>query len=531
MKNPRFTDVGLITDNRAALQAKRHLIAQAEHSLDLVYFIVDDDATTARLLLDLVAAAGRGVRVRLVVDYFLTYQHADVLRSLVGIQNLEVHRYGAPDSDWLEALTEAGINRSEFIGALTEPSAERLKKSLRDNPVIPQRALMLIEELKVRTTENRWAFALNVLEALREVIPNPELIRQMQPTAIGHLAQFLGSGPRLSLGTLSRLGAMVVPISRIVRGLDQFLHRTHHKLLLADNRRFIMGGRNLADAYQRDVQPGVSGFRDTDVQACASAPGATEHAAAFDVLWEDSIDLALPDPLDLRLAQPLKSLEALAAGFDDTQAQAALASIVALPDMDGEIFNNLPSNFGDSSITAEYIRRIDAQSRQGTGVIDIVSAYVCLGSDAMGSDFLPQLYQSLFAAALAHVTVNIHTNSATTTDLKAINKAAYADLAKLIDVGVNVFELEDKQGTLHTKAAAIGDDCLIVGSYNLDPRSELYDTNNMIVLRDTSGKATRAFRQASIDSLVWERLTADRARQLAADQSKATLLSIARRLL
>ena len=150
----------------------------------------------------------------------------------------------------------------------------------------------------------------------------------------------------------------------------------------------------------------------------------------------------------------------------------------------------------------------------------------------MGSDFLHQLYQSLLEAAHAHVTVNIRTNSASTTDLKAINKAAYAELAELMDAGVNVFELDDAQRTLHTKAAAIGDEYLLIGSYNMDPRSELYDTNNMIVLRDPSGTATQAFRQASIESLKWTQLTADQARQLAAiDPSKVSLLSIPKRLL
>ena len=30
-------------------------------------------------------------------------------------------------------------------------------------------------------------------------------------------------------------------------------------------------------------------------------------------------------------------------------------------------------------------------------------------------------------------------------------------------------------------------DWLVVGSYNMDPRSEMYDTNNLIVLRETKG--------------------------------------------
>ena len=100
-------------------------------------------------------------------------------------------------------------------------------------------------------------------------------------------------------------------------------------------------------------------------------------------------------------------------------------------------------------------------------------------------------------------------------DLQPVNQAAYPKLIELIDAGVGIHELDDGQGSLHTKCAAIGESCLIVGSYNLDPRSELYDTNNLIVLHEPSGATTAAFRKARIEGLTWTRLTAEAARQLA----------------
>jgi len=52
----RFTSVRLLTDNDDAWLAKRHLIANAQRTLDLCYFIVEVDGSTARLMLDLIAA-------------------------------------------------------------------------------------------------------------------------------------------------------------------------------------------------------------------------------------------------------------------------------------------------------------------------------------------------------------------------------------------------------------------------------------------------------------------------------------------
>jgi phosphatidylserine/phosphatidylglycerophosphate/cardiolipin synthase-like enzyme len=67
-----FTQVQLLTDNDEAWQAKRELIASARETLDLAYFIVEEDASTKTLLQDLVEATRRqpAVRVRLLTDWF-----------------------------------------------------------------------------------------------------------------------------------------------------------------------------------------------------------------------------------------------------------------------------------------------------------------------------------------------------------------------------------------------------------------------------------------------------------------------------
>lgn len=522
MTTARFTDIRLITDNVEAWQAKRALIAQARRRLDLAYFIVDDDATSCALLLDLVTAAARGVKVRLLVDYFMTCRQAPALRALAGVRGIVVRRYRPPTAAWRAALQAAGINPSEFVAGLTLPDGARLKAALKGNTVFPPAMLSAIDALQMQAGENRLAFALRVLATLSDRRMVPDLASASLTSISGFASQFLASLAQPNAAGWTQLQAKLGLLPAVVQGLDEFLHRTHHKLLMADQRCFIMGGRNLADAYQRNgLPPGQSAFQDTDIQACDGLAADSEHVAGFRALWCSALSISIrqADVHDSRPALALQALQAKAGELAERPPAARPNATCRLPDMAACIVNNLPSGKGDPSITHIYVDRIKRQADRGTGVIDIVNAYVCLAGNAADSAPLLALSQSLLDAAAAGVTVNIRTNSITSTDLPAVNRVAYQHLSKLIEVGVNVFELDEGQGSLHTKAAAIGDDCLIIGSYNLDPRSELYDTNNLIVLEDKQGIATAAFRQHRVAGLAWTRLTAQRAQALAAEHA------------
>ena len=76
-----------------ALEARLQLIQRAAHSLDLQYYVVEDDATGRLLLRSLRDAAERGVRVRLLVDDLFTSQSEDMLRALADHPNVEVRLF------------------------------------------------------------------------------------------------------------------------------------------------------------------------------------------------------------------------------------------------------------------------------------------------------------------------------------------------------------------------------------------------------------------------------------------------------
>lgn len=488
-----FTGLRLLANNCQAWQAKRDLIASARLSLDLVYFIVEDDATSCRLLLDLVAAAERGVQVRLLVDHFMTWRQAPVLRALIGVDKLQIRRFRPPEQQWLDTLKGLGIDPGRFVQALTTSDAKLLVEVLRDKNVTNQEIpVPAVPQLAPQADENRLAYAFRVLATWRA-----------GPVQSAHIQGLL---------------------DQLTGGLDRYLHRTHHKLLLADQRCFIMGGRNLGDAYHCHALPKGHAFRDIELQCCADPGPANAQVAAFHMLWDRGLMQAIEpvDPLDSRPALLRTDLQTRADTLPLT-APAGLRMPSHLPNLHGQLVNNLPGENGDAAITQAYIARIRAQAALGSGVIDIVNAYVCLGGDGSDSVALGELYRCLLAAAAAGVTVNLRTNSISTTDLKPVNQAAYRRLAALIKGGVRVFELADGQGSLHAKAAAIGTSWLMVGSYNLDPRSELYDTNNLVVLKDSHGLACQALRGAMVKGLSWRRLTLQRARQLARVHQQAPM--------
>jgi phosphatidylserine/phosphatidylglycerophosphate/cardiolipin synthase-like enzyme len=511
-QRPRFTAIRLLPDNDIAWKAKRHLISHARRTLDLSYFILEVDGTTSCLMLDLIEAAQRGVQVRLMVDYFTTFLQAPALRTLGAVPNLQVRRYGVPTPVWLSALQAAGIDRDGFVKSLMAAHGPGLAQALQHNTVFKPAVTASAQALQPQAGESALNFPLQVLATLQ---------------ASSNAAQAVTTAAGEREAALRKVALTI----QILRGLKQFLHRNHHKLLLADGRRFIMGGRNLADAYQCAHPAAGHAFLDTDLLALDGRAGGSSHAQAFERLWHSAqaADISQPDPLDSRPPLALDALRQTASTLAPRRPGARFRAGVKLPDMDGELVDNLPSDKGDPSITQAYVEQIKrAVASERAVVVDIVSAYLFLVDDAADSPALFELRNSFLAAVAAGATVNIYTNSLASTDLKPVNRDAYPKLLALVEAGVRIFELDDGQGSLHTKAAAIGKQCLVVGSYNMDPRSELFDTNNLIVLHDASGAATAAFRRTRIDKLKWTALTVETVRQLIAGRAASGVARVTR---
>jgi putative cardiolipin synthase len=96
-----FTKADLIVGNDAAFRSKLEMIKQAKTSIDAMYYIYNDDYSSSVITEALIAAARRGVRVRLLLDYHTHYKDLDFFTMMErqgnsGPGSLEVRFYNRP---------------------------------------------------------------------------------------------------------------------------------------------------------------------------------------------------------------------------------------------------------------------------------------------------------------------------------------------------------------------------------------------------------------------------------------------------
>jgi phosphatidylserine/phosphatidylglycerophosphate/cardiolipin synthase-like enzyme len=75
------TRARIVTDNGEAFLSKLSMVRRAKSTVDASYYIFAADVTSSALAAELIAAARRGVRVRLLLDYSSTYANLDSERA------------------------------------------------------------------------------------------------------------------------------------------------------------------------------------------------------------------------------------------------------------------------------------------------------------------------------------------------------------------------------------------------------------------------------------------------------------------
>jgi putative cardiolipin synthase len=397
--HPGRSGLLLLGDGRDAYAARIALAAAAEHTLDLQYYSIGDDDSTRALFARVLAAADRGVRVRVLVDDIRTAGHDVDLAAFAAHAHVEVRVF------------------------------------------------------------------------------NP--FGRRGPLAAGRLLEFLGDPARLN-------------------------HRMHNKAFVADGIGAVIGGRNLADEYfgARDD----FGFVDLDVLAVGAAAG--EMDAAFDDYWASAwaypIEAFVASPPTRADAERVASRLAAAAtrldqsGFVREMEERPLAHALrtgnlALVWADAHAVHDDPAKVdaagGDAPRLAVQLRRLFDQARQE---VVLVSPY-----------FVPGDAGVAFLAALTArgVRIRLLTNSLAGTDVVA----AYAGYARyrhaLLAAGIELHELRpaaigearqaghealhgSERAALHAKTFVVDRRYVFVGSMNLDPRSNLLNTECGLLVDD-----------------------------------------------
>jgi cardiolipin synthase C len=416
----------LVDSADAAFSSRLALIDAAQRSLDLQYYAIHADATTEILLKRLRDAARRGVRVRVLLDDFNT----------VG--------------------KDAQVLRLAF-----EPNVE---------------------------------------------------IRLFNPLP----------GSRASL-----IGRVVTSI----KDVDRLQKRMHNKLFIADSAMGITGGRNLGDAYfGRD---GKSNFVDLEVLAAGRI--VRDMSASFDRYWNNELAYpvqSLVSPKDLEdLRKPDSEPDAAgrpafaASGLSPVNSGAVLPTATPTavisaerPPMD---LRQLRFVWAPAVLLADQPGKIgpdDDEADAGETVVDgllglmlqarkdilIVSPYFVPGKMMMGE----------FAQLRAKdIRIRVLTNSLASTDAPAAHAGYLRYRKQLLAMGVELYEMRADQeagdgagigstqgfgsggtgggskggsarASLHSKALIIDGRLAVIGSMNLDLRSERKNSEVALLVRN-----------------------------------------------
>ena len=232
-------------------------------------------------------------------------------------------------------------------------------------------------------------------------------------------------------------------------------NRWHEKHLVVDGKVAVEGGMNIADEYSlggsgrmvfKPNNKTMEAWRDVDVRV----EGGAVHDVQRSFLrnWALLGDAVPADKMGKLFPPPTKHLGGPAV----------------------RVVQHHPHGEPPDDNTLQlYLHAINAATKS----ITIENAY-----------FIPpsELREALMAAARRGVDVKVMSNSKTSSDMGFVVEASRWFYDDLIDAGVRIFE--KRGGTLHAKTATFDDCYSIIGSANLNGRSDGCDTESCVAIRD-----------------------------------------------
>lgn len=298
------------------------------------------------------------------------------------------------------------------------------------------------------------------------------------------------------------------PLRRSFRNLallfniDSLGKRMHNKALIADGVAAIVGGRNIGDVYYAADRETL--FLDYDILATGEI--VSNICDEFDLYWKS--DEVKPSEAVLegsysdseyrreKRAMLLRSAEFRESPIGQAVAQSNFArelkrgGIGMTVAKSAELYYDYPEKVTrDERETETHISsRIRTHLRRVERKLLIISPY-----------FIPSetMMQQIKKVRSRGVEVTVITNSLASTDVFPVYSAYRWSIEDLLKAGVHLYELKPRsfssitrskkwlkshRTSLHTKMIVIDDDRLIVGSANLDPRSDKLNTELVLVI-------------------------------------------------
>jgi len=287
-------------------------------------------------------------------------------------------------------------------------------------------------------------------------------------------------------------------LGRAAEGLLDFTRlnrRMHNKQMVVDNRVAIVGGRNVGDEYMGLNEE----FNFHDLDVLGLGPVARQASAVFDRYWNSEWVQAIPRgtaPGPYTLSPDMLELPPAAASNPAMRQLMAGAhswrkELAALPEA---LFAGRSTVHADPPSRAEGVHNHMPEAfrelmRSARREVLITNAYIIPDSTFMAD---------LRELAARGVVVRILTNSLASHDVPAVNAHYEGWRRDLLAAGVGLHEFRSDAAIraelvdtppvrssfagLHIKAMVVDRQHSFIGSMNLDPRSEIFNSEMGVVI-------------------------------------------------
>ena len=268
--------------------------------------------------------------------------------------------------------------------------------------------------------------------------------------------------------------------------------RMHNKLMVADNAAAIVGGRNIGDIYY-GVNT-IANYRDLDVLAVG--PVVRDLSGVFDQFWNSPSTVPITAIVDrahgaadldgmlVRLREEIaaadypypidQDLDQLVAQGTDLRNDLVWAN--------GRIIADDPETIARGKESDDVIEFIRGRIAKLKAELLVESPYFVLPAGAQAT--VKALHER-------NVRVRVLTNSLASNDMLPAHSGYAKTRRRLLENGMELYELRPdteafrpgwslrskrSSAALHTKAMAFDGEAVFIGSFNLDPRSAVINT-------------------------------------------------------
>jgi putative cardiolipin synthase len=287
-------------------------------------------------------------------------------------------------------------------------------------------------------------------------------------------------------------------IADAVSRLGHFNKRMHNKSMIVDNRVAIAGGRNMGDVYF----DASSDFNFHDLDVLLAGPVAGKLSQSFDKYWN------APEAFPLTLLLPPRDSEkevaimraTLKQHWQDELHRRTSVQIVPMASQLGQ--GSLQLIWADVELAADSPTKIDTPKQdvesKPAAALDDIAATAQKEFIIVSPYFVPgqQGEEGIRNIIKRGAKVKVLTNSLASTDAAAPHIGYRAYRQQLVQDGVSLYEMKPVSGqrhrshrfssssrsSLHAKIYIVDRRDLMIGSFNLDPRSVNLNTEMVLTI-------------------------------------------------